>query len=48
VVADPLDPSGSVGRYFGTNADGLIYQDTSSLATTMPENGAPSVGGPIQ
>jgi prepilin-type N-terminal cleavage/methylation domain-containing protein len=48
VVADPLDPSGSVGRYFGTNADGLIYQDSSSLATTMPENGAPSVGRPIQ
>jgi type II secretory pathway pseudopilin PulG len=48
VVADPLDPSGSVGRYFGTNADGLIYQDTSSLATTMPENGGPASGAPIQ
>jgi type II secretory pathway pseudopilin PulG len=48
VVADPLDPSGSVGRYFGTNADGLIYQHTTSLATIMPENGGPSSGSVIQ
>jgi type II secretory pathway pseudopilin PulG len=48
VIADPLDPSGSVGRYFGTNADGQIYQDTGSLATTMPETGGPASGSPIQ
>ena len=48
VVADPLDPSGSVSRYFGSNADGLIYEDTTSLAATMPENGGPPSGGPIQ
>jgi type II secretory pathway pseudopilin PulG len=47
VVADPLDPS-SAGRYFGTNADGLIYQHTSSLAATMPEHGGPAAGSPIK
>lgn len=48
VVADPIDPSGSVGRYFGTNADGLIYQDTGTLSLTMPETGPPPSGTPIQ
>jgi type II secretory pathway pseudopilin PulG len=48
VVADPINPADSIGRYFGTNADGLIYQDTSTLSTTMPENGGPPSGGPIQ
>jgi prepilin-type N-terminal cleavage/methylation domain-containing protein len=47
-VADPIDVSGAVGRYFGTNADGLIYQDSTSLGTTMPEGGAPPSGSPIQ
>ena len=48
VVADPIDPSGSVGRYFGTNADGLIYQDTGTLSLTMPETGPPPSGTPVQ
>ena len=47
-VADPLDPSGSAGKYFGTNSDGLIYQDAASLSTTMPETGGPPSGSPIQ
>lgn len=47
-VADPIDPGGSVGKYFGTNADGLIYQDNSTLSTTMPETGAPPSGTTIQ
>jgi prepilin-type N-terminal cleavage/methylation domain-containing protein len=48
VVADPIDTSGATGRYFGTNADGLIYQDTATLSTTMPETGGPPSGSPIQ
>lgn len=48
VVADPIDPSGSVGKYFGTNADGLIYQDSATLSASMPETGAPPSGTPIQ
>jgi prepilin-type N-terminal cleavage/methylation domain-containing protein len=47
-VADPIDASGSVGRFFGTNADGLIYQDNATLSTTMPETGAPPSGSSIQ
>lgn len=47
-VADPLDAGGSTGRFFGTNADGLIYEDSATLSTTMPETGAPPAGSPIQ
>lgn len=45
-VGDPLDPSGS--RYFGTNSDAVIYQHTASLSLTMPEQGGPPAGSPIQ
>jgi hypothetical protein len=47
-VADTLDPGGSIPRYFGTNADGLIYEDTASLGATMPEAGSPPSGQPIK
>jgi type II secretory pathway pseudopilin PulG len=47
-VADTLDPTGSMPRYFGTNADGLIYEDIDSLAATMPESGSPPSGAPIK
>ena len=46
-VADTLDPTGAVPRFFGTNADGMIYEDLASLATTMPESGPPPSGAPI-
>jgi type IV pilus assembly protein PilA len=45
MVADPL---AATGRFFGTNADGVIYQHSASLALTMPESGAPPAGRPIQ
>lgn len=46
-VADHL---GAVpnGRFFGTNADGLIYEHNVSLAATMPETGGPPAGDPIK
>jgi hypothetical protein len=46
-VADHL---GAVpnGRFFGTNADGIIYEHNVSLAGTMPESGGPAVGAPIK
>ena len=47
-VADTLDPVGGIPRYFGTNADGIIYEDVASLAATMPESGAPPSGAPIK
>ncbi len=47
VIADELDAAGQ-GRFFGSNADGLIYEDTASLAGSMPETGAPASGHPIK
>jgi hypothetical protein len=47
-VADPLDATGSLGKFFGTNSDGIIYQHTSTLSATMPESGGPASGAPIQ
>ena len=47
-VADPLDPVASIGKFFGTNSDGMIYLDASSLSATMPESGSPPTGALIQ
>lgn len=47
-VADPLDPVASIGKFFGTNSDGVIYVDSTTLSTTMPESGSPPSGAPIQ
>jgi len=47
MVADPLD-STPPARFFGTNADGIIYEHSASLAATMPEGGAPPKGFPIK
>ena len=46
VWADPLD---SVGNpyFYGSNADGTIYQYTASLGATMPESGPSLVGTPV-
>jgi prepilin-type N-terminal cleavage/methylation domain-containing protein len=46
-VADQLDASAQ-GRFFGTNADGIIYEHTLSLSGTMPESGGPAVGAPLK
>ena len=47
VVADQLDAPPTGGRFYGTNADGVIYEHTASLGTIMPESGSPSSGAPI-
>jgi prepilin-type N-terminal cleavage/methylation domain-containing protein len=44
-VADPLDKT---ERYFGTNADGTIFEDVKSYLLTMPETGPPPGGAPIK
>ena len=46
-VADPVDVV-LVPRWFGTNADGLIYEHTATLNGMMPESGVPAAGVPIQ
>ena len=43
--ADPLDAS--MTRFFGVNAMGTIYEDTSSLFATMPESALPAAGHPL-
>lgn len=46
-LADSLDAL-VVPRFFGTNADGVIYEHKASLNGIMPESGVPAVGAPIQ
>jgi len=46
-TADPLDTT-QAPRFFGTNADGAIFEDTTSLNGVMPETGAPASGAPIK
>jgi prepilin-type N-terminal cleavage/methylation domain-containing protein len=49
MVADPLDVTTAADpRFFGTNADGAIYEDGASYVLTMPETGAPPGGAPIR
>ena len=47
-VADPIDLTGQTPRFFGTNSDGLIYEDGTTLSLTMPETGSPPSGHPIR
>jgi hypothetical protein len=47
IVGDPLDVT-PPARYLGSNADGVVYEDTSSFLATMPEGGAPPSGSPIK
>jgi len=47
VTADPLDGVGNP-HYFGSNADGTIYVNASTLIGWMPESGPPAAGSPIE
>ena len=47
VMGDPLDPVGNP-YFYGSNADGTIYQYTSTFTGTMPESGPPPIGVPIK
>jgi competence protein ComGC len=47
VVADPLDAT-PPARFFGSNADGTIWEDTATYSMTMPETGAPPAGAPLK
>lgn len=44
--ADSLEPGGS--RFFATNANGQIFEHTSTLFAVMPETGEPAAGHPLQ
>jgi type II secretory pathway pseudopilin PulG len=45
-MADPLDPVGNP-HFFGSNADGTIYELNGTFSGSMPESGPPSVGTPV-
>lgn len=45
-AADPSEPGNS--RFFGTNANGMIFEDLTSLLTAMPEVGEPLSGHPLR
>jgi type II secretory pathway pseudopilin PulG len=46
-IADPLDPVGNP-HFYGSNADGTIYEDSASLAGSLPESGPAPRGTPIR
>jgi type II secretory pathway pseudopilin PulG len=46
-VGDPLDPVGNP-HFFGTNADGMIYEHSATLAGIMPESGPSPAGTTIK
>ena len=47
VGADASSPT-SAPRYFGSNASGVVWEDTASLYATMPEIGEPPSGHPYR
>jgi prepilin-type N-terminal cleavage/methylation domain-containing protein len=48
VTADPVTPGLSGIRYFATNADRALFEDTVTFVGTMPETGAPPHGSEIK
>jgi len=46
-VGDPIDPVGNP-HFYGTNADGTIYEAASTFSGTMPESGPSPMGTPIK
>jgi type IV pilus assembly protein PilA len=47
VIGNPQDPIGNP-HFYGSNADGTIYEDAASLAGTLPESGPSPRGTPIK
>lgn len=47
VTADPVRPGATGNRFFGSNADRVIYEDTATFTGNMPESGAPNHGTAI-
>jgi type II secretory pathway pseudopilin PulG len=45
-AADPGEPQNT--RFFATNANGLIFEDTATLWAVMPEVGEPPSGHPLR
>lgn len=48
VTADPVTPGVTGVRFFGSNSDRVIYEDTTTFTGNMPPAGAPSHGAEIR
>jgi type IV pilus assembly protein PilA len=48
VTADPLTPGATGLRFFASNTDRILYEDTATFAANMPETGAPAHGTEIK
>jgi prepilin-type N-terminal cleavage/methylation domain-containing protein len=48
VTADPVVPGSTGHRFFGSNTDRVVYQDTATFTEDMPETGAPGHGAEIK
>jgi prepilin-type N-terminal cleavage/methylation domain-containing protein len=48
VTADPIAPGTSGSRFFATNTDRVIYGDTVTFTSDMPEQGAPGHGAEVK
>jgi type II secretory pathway pseudopilin PulG len=46
LLADPLDSVGNP-HFYGTNADGTIYVNATTLNGSIPESGPPTAGSPV-
>jgi type II secretory pathway pseudopilin PulG len=46
-IGDPVDPVGNP-HFYGTNADGMIYEHSATLSGVMPESGPSTVGTVIK
>jgi len=44
MTADPEIPQVTGERFFGTNSDRIIFEDTATFMSRMPESGAPAGG----
>jgi prepilin-type N-terminal cleavage/methylation domain-containing protein len=48
VTSDPSMPGWSGRRFFGTNVDLVIYENTESFSGKMPESGPPDIGQEVK
>lgn len=48
VTADPLVPGATGDRFFASNTDRVVYQDTDTFIGNMPATGAPGHGTEIK
>ena len=48
VTADPIRPGLSGTRWYGTNTDRVVFEDTTTFVGNMPETGSPPHGTEIK